>query len=129
MVFPGFDNFEPTAPISYAIFTLMEALPATCKSMTVEFDESGAALVTTCLPDGEAGSDVVLSDDAMSAAGLLLTYLSFQVITMTRMYESEGDDAVIAAQQRLVASLAEFGLSMGYLDETLADTITLTRPI
>jgi hypothetical protein len=46
---------------------------------------------------------------------------------MTRMLEEEGDEAILAAQTRLRDSLAEVGLSVGLLDESLAETVVVSR--
>ena len=128
MDFPGFDSFEPTSPLMHAIFLLRDAIPANCGSIRVELDERGAALVTAIRPDGNSSNvNVALTEDAMAAAGLLLNYASYQVITLTCMYEKQGHAAVESAQGRLRESLASFGLAFGLLDETLADTVTVSR--
>lgn len=128
MDFPGFDAFEPTAPLLHAIFTIRGAIPDGCHSIQVDFDEPGVVLVTAFRPDGnESDVSVELSDEERAAAGLLLEYLSYQLIALTGMHDKDGDDAVFTAQDRLRASLAEFGLSLGLLDETLIDTVTIAR--
>src|SRR5687768_14072002 len=126
MDFPGIDSFEPNAALSHAIFALRGAIPANCDSLKVEFDEMGAALVTGNMPGGET-CDLVLSGDQMGAAGLLLTYTSYQVIALSRMLASRGEDAVDAAQRRLARSLAVVRLRAGLLSETLDDSIVVSR--
>ena len=126
MHFPGIDSFEPNATLSHAIFMLRDAIPADCDSIKVELAEMGAAWVTGHLPGGET-CDVTLNEDQMGAAGLLLTYISYQVITLSRMFASQGDDAVDAAQRRLAASLAEIRLRAGLLGEALDDSIVIFR--
>ncbi len=126
MDFPGLDTFAVPPSVSHAIFTLLEAIPADCKSIKVEFDEQGAALIMAYRPGAEC-SDVTLSVDAMGAAGMLMSCISYQVIVLTRMHEAQGDEAVYAAQRRLAESLAEVGLHVGLLDETLDDSITISR--
>jgi hypothetical protein len=128
--FPGFDTFEPTAPLLHAIFTLREKIPNGCESIRVEFDQQGAAIVMA----GER-YDVVLDVDELGAAGLLLAYLSHQVIQLTKMKEKQGDEASEAAQQRLAASLGQSGLSIGLLEDPVgegedidfADSLTVFR--
>lgn len=132
--FPGFDQFEPTAPLMHAYHTLQRRIPAGCDSITLEFDQQGAALVMANGSDGSS-IDVVLTDNEMSAAGLLLSYLSHQVIQLTDMCQEFGDDEVLAAQQRLATSLGQHGLSIGLLEEPVgegedvdyADSLTVYR--
>jgi hypothetical protein len=124
MIFPGFDSFEPTAPLMHAIFQLRELVPGGCTHIKVEFDERGAALALAYRPDGET-VDVTLTDDEMSYAGALLTYISHQVITLSNMCKQDGDDAVFAAQDRLAASMAEVGLSVGLLEPACDDSVTV----
>ena len=124
MIFPGFDTFEPTAPLMHAIFKLREAGPTDCECITVEFDERGATFARAYRPNGGV-VDVVLSEDEMGYAGTLLSYISHQVIVLSRMYEPEGDDAVFAAQNRLAQSLAEVGLSVGILAAEINDSVTI----
>jgi len=128
MDFPGFDTFEPTAPLMHAIFTIREAIPDGQESIRVDFTEPGVVFCAAFGADGSERDETVdLSADETGAAGLLMEYLSYQLITLTRMHEEDGDRAVFAAQSRLCVSLAEFGLSTGLLDETLVDTITIAR--
>ena len=110
----------------HAMFTLRDGIPSGCTSITVEFDEQGAAFITA-RRDGHDVTDVTLSEEGMSAAGLLLTYLSYQVIALTRMHEAQGEHAVYEAQCRLVASLGTVGLAIGLLDETITDSIRVYR--
>ena len=126
MNLPIYDIFETPRIIRHAIGLLREAIPADCDSIKVEFDDTGAALVTG-LRRGGGFSDVVLSEDAMAAAGMLLTVTSYQVISLTRKYQEQGDDAVDAAQARFRASLREAGLAAGLLTETLEDSITIIQ--
>jgi hypothetical protein len=126
MDFPGFDMFEPTAPLMHAIFALLEEIPADCSKLEVEFEEQGMILVTAHLPNNtKSDVQVRLSDEALAAAGLLLEYISYQLAMLTRMHEQDGDDAVFAAQGRLRDSLAEFRLSTSLLDKDLAHTIAV----
>lgn len=132
--FPGFDQFEPTAPLMHAYHTLQRRIPAGCDSITLEFDEQGAALVMANGSD-EGLVDVTLSANEMSAAGLLLSYLSHQVIQLTEMCQEFGGNEVYAAQRRLATSLGQHGLSIGLLEEPVcegedidfADTLTVYR--
>ena len=124
MIFPGFDTFEPTAPLMHAIFQLRELIPDGCDYLKVEFDERGAALALAYRPDGES-VDVTLSDDELSCTGALLTYACHQVITLTNMCKPEGDDAICAAQDRLAVSMAEVGLSVGLLEPACDDSVTV----
>lgn len=124
MLFPGFDSFEPTAPLMHAIFMLRERIPTDCVYLKVEFDERGAALALAYRVNGEC-VDITLTDDEMSYAGALLTYSSHQVITLTNMCKPDGDDAVFAAQERLAASMAEVGLSVGLLEPACDDSVTV----
>jgi hypothetical protein len=126
MPFPIYDIFETPKIIKHAISVLREAIPADCNAIKVELDDRGAALVTGLRRDG-GSSDVVLSDDAMAAAGMLMTVTSYQVIVLTRKYREQGEAAVDAAQNRLRASLREAGLTVGLLTETLDDSITIIR--
>ena len=126
MDLPIYDIFETPKIVKHAIALLRLAIPATCNSLKVEFDESGAALVTGLTATG-GSCDVELSEDAMAAAGMLLTLTSYQVISLTRKYNEQGDDAVDAAQGRLRASLRAAGLAVGLLTEALDDSITLFR--
>lgn len=128
MLFPGFDQFEPTAPFLHAIFLLRKAIPADCGSIKVELSDMGAALVTASRHEGGV-RNFTLSEDAMAAAGMLLSFLSYQVITLTDMMKPEGDDAVEAAQARLSESLAQVGLSVGYLEIACDDSITVRAGI
>lgn len=126
MDFPGFDVFEPTAPLLHAIFTIREAIPDGCHSIQVDFDEPGADITTALLADGSVSDvNVELSNVQRGAAGLLLEYISYQLYMLTEMVKKDGNNAVSAAQDRLRDSLAEFGLSTGLLDETLVDTINV----
>ncbi len=125
MFFPGFDSFEPTAPLMHAIFMLREAIPDGCERIKMEFDEQGAAIAMAHGPTGEI--DVTLSEDELGYAGTLLSYICHQVITLTRMVEPEGDAAVDAAQIRLAESMAEVGLSVGLLEPELDDSLTISR--
>lgn len=124
MLFPGFDTFEPTAPLIHAIFQLRELIPDGCEYIKIEFDERGAGLALAYRPDGES-VDVTLSDKDLSYAGALLSYVSHQVITLTDMCSPDGDDVVFAAQERLAASMVEVGLNMGLLEPTLDDSVTV----
>lgn len=112
----------------HAIFQLRELIPDGCTYLKVEFDERGAALALAYRPSGESVS-VNLSDDEMSYAGALLTYVSHQVITLTNMCKADGDDAVLAAQDRLATSMAEVGLSVGLLEPACDDSVTVTAGI
>jgi hypothetical protein len=128
MLFPGFDTFEPTAPFLHAIFLLREAIPADCGSIKVEFSDMGAALATASRRDGGFRS-VTLSDDTMAAAGMLLSFLSYQVITLSGMMKPQGDDAVEATLAQLSESIAKAGLSVGYLEKACDDSVTVRAGI
>jgi hypothetical protein len=132
--FPGFDEFEPTAPLLHAIFTLKDKIPDGCESIRVEFDQQGAAFVTAATPDG-GFSNVDLEEDELGAAGFLLNYISHQVIQLTNMVKKQGDEEVKTAQQKLAASLGQSSLSIGLLEEPVgegedmdfADSLTIFR--
>ncbi len=115
MLFPGFDIFEPTALLLHAIFALRQRIPNGCESIRAEFDQQGAAYITAVRPGG-GFSHVDLDEDEMGAAGLLLSYLSYQVMQLTTMKEKEGNAEVEAAHQRLAKSLRKSGLSVGLLE-------------
>ncbi len=128
MDFPGYDTFEPTAPLMHAIFTIRETIPEGCESVQFDFNEPGVIIALAYLPDGSiSDKSVELTEAQKGAGGLLLEYISYQLITLTGMQESSGDEAIFAAQTRLRESLAEVGLRIGLLDESLTDTVTISR--
>jgi hypothetical protein len=101
-------------------------MPVGCESIKIEFDEAGAALVTGRRTSG-GFQDVVLSEDALMASGMLLTLVSYQVITLNRKYSEQGEDAVRIALERLSASLRVAGLAVGLLTEALDDSLTVYK--
>lgn len=123
--FPGFDQFEPTAPLMHAIFTLRDLIPAGCESIRVEFIDQGSSGFATA-----DGHDVELDEKGLGLAGFLLSYISHQLIQLTEMLDgqeidtrtaAEIDEDIEAARQRLLASLGQSGLSIGYLEPLVGE--------
>ena len=123
---PIYDIFETTRIVKHAIALLREAIPADCDSIKAEFDDHGAALVTGHRTAG-GFCDVELSEDALAAAGMLMTLTSYQVVGLIRKYNEQGDDAVEAACGRLRGSLRQAGLAVGLLAEELDDSVIIFK--
>lgn len=120
--------FEVTAPIRHAISTLWSAIPAGCVSMTVEFDEQGAALVSGLRPNNRV-VDITLNKAQGAAAGLLLTLVSYQITALGEVCKQYGDEIVQRLYGLLRDNLAAYGLIFGYLAEEppFSDTVTIAR--
>ena len=118
----GFEKFEPTAPMRYAIQALKAAIPAGCLSMTFVFDEQAAVLISALTVGGQV-VDVEPSDEIMAAAGMLLDVVSYQARTLFGFCEGFGDDIWHGITGLLRQSLLTHGLSAGCLPENVSDKV------